>query len=93
MSKAIVVLAPGFEEIEAATIIDILRRGEVIVDVVSIVGQEIKGAHDLKFIADKSIDEIQLNDFDAIILPGGSPGYINLRNDFLRRIYIQENKT
>ena len=81
MSKAIVVLAPGFEEIEASTIIDILRRGEVIVDVVTIFNQEVKGAHDLKFIADKSIDKIQLNNFDAIILPGGSPGYINLRND------------
>ena len=81
MSKAIVVLAPGFEEIEASTIIDILRRGSVIVDVVSITNQKVKGAHDLKFISDKSIEEIQLKDYDAIILPGGSPGYLNLGNE------------
>jgi ABC-2 type transport system ATP-binding protein len=80
MSKAIVFLAPGFEEIEATTIIDILRRGEVIVEVVSITKKEVKGAHDLKFIADKNIKEINQKDYDAIILPGGSPGYINLRN-------------
>ncbi|MEJ2114273.1 MAG: DJ-1/PfpI family protein [Flavobacteriaceae bacterium] len=81
MSKAIVVLAPGFEEIEASTIIDILRRGDVNVDVVSISNKEVKGAHDLKFIADEPIDKIQIKNFDAIILPGGSPGYINLKND------------
>ena len=56
MSKAIVVLAPGFEEIEASTIIDILRRGEIIVDVASIINQEVKGAHELKFIADRQIE-------------------------------------
>ena len=79
MTKAIVILAPGFEEIEATTIIDILRRGEIDVEVVGLAKNEVQGAHDIKIIPDSHIDEKRQEDYDAVILPGGSPGYLNLK--------------
>ncbi len=81
MSKAIVFLASGFEEIEASTIIDVLRRGKVDVKVIGLTAKEVTGAHDIKFIPDTFIDEMDQEDFDALILPGGSPGYKNLKNN------------
>ncbi|MDY6958486.1 MAG: DJ-1 family glyoxalase III [Halobacteriota archaeon] len=80
--KVIVPLATGFEEVEASSIIDILRRGEVSVTTAGLSGSEpVEGAHGIKFLADASIDEIDAKDFDAIVLPGGSPGFTNLGND------------
>ena len=81
MSKALVFLAPGFEEIETATVVDVLRRAGVEVTVAGLVGGAIDGGHAMKFVADKSIDEIVAKDFDAIICPGGNPGYKNLRKN------------
>lgn len=72
-------LADGFEEIEALTVVDILRRAEINIELVSInSSKEVKGAHDITVTADKTINEI--NDYDMIFLPGGYPGYINLEN-------------
>jgi len=79
--KALVFLAPGFEEIEASTIVDILRRCDVEVTMVGLKRDFVDGAHGVKFIPDKSIDEVTLNEFDAVICPGGAPGYENLRKD------------
>jgi len=70
-------LADGFEEIEALTIIDVLRRAGLKVETVGVVGSTITGAHGVRVIADKRLMEIS-EDYDAIVLPGGSPGYINL---------------
>ena len=72
--KVLVPLAEGFEEIEAITIIDILRRAEVDVTSVYIKNNPVRGAHDIEVSADKSIDEIKPSDFDMIVLPGGMPG-------------------
>lgn len=81
MVKALVFLALGFEEIEASTIVDILRRSNVEVTVAGLRRDVVDGAHGIKFIPDKSIDEVALNEFDAVICPGGAPGYENLRKD------------
>ncbi|MCW3997755.1 MAG: DJ-1/PfpI family protein [Candidatus Bathyarchaeota archaeon] len=81
MKNVLVFLAPGFEEIEATTIIDVLRRSNVDVKVVGLSPNEVEGAHAMKIIPDVFIDEVDLNSFDAIILPGGSPGYINLKKN------------
>lgn len=70
-------LADGFEEIEALTIIDVLRRAGLKVETVGVVGSTITGAHGVRVIADKRLMEIS-EDYDAIVLPGGSPGYVNL---------------
>jgi 4-methyl-5(b-hydroxyethyl)-thiazole monophosphate biosynthesis len=75
--KAIIILAQGFEEIEAVTAIDILRRADIDLTVAGLDSQEVKGAHDLVIKADKRLAEAG-EDFDACILPGGMPGATNL---------------
>jgi len=72
-------LAEGFEEIEALTPADILRRGGVEVVTVGIGGTQIKGSHNIVVKADISDSEFNLlNDVDGIVLPGGMPGTRNL---------------
>ncbi len=79
MGKALVFLAPGFEEIEALTVVDILRRCGVEVTTVGLTSGIVEGAHGVKVVPDTNINEVKAEDFDAIICPGGSPGYENLR--------------
>ncbi|MDD2638714.1 MAG: DJ-1 family glyoxalase III [Methanothrix sp.] len=87
--KVVVPMAEGFEEIEFVTIVDILRRAEVEVvtaclDERKVPGQEIRaveGSHGIKFVPDAAIDEIDPEEFDAIILPGGFPGFVTLGED------------
>ena len=74
-------IATGFEEIEASTIVDILRRCGVNVTVVGLVPHLVEGAHGMKFAPDARIDEVVVTNFDAVVCPGGIPGYENLRND------------
>jgi len=81
MSKALVFLAPGFEEIETSTIVDVLRRSGVEVTLAGLEPGAIEGSHGMKFVPDKSIDEINAKDFDAVICPGGGLGAKNLRKD------------
>jgi len=76
--KLMVPLANGFEEIEAFTIVDILRRANIKVDTIGIIGSVIQGKNGVKVIVDRTLNQIDPNDYDAIILPGGSPGYQNL---------------
>lgn len=75
--KAIVILADGFEEIEAITPIDVLRRAGVEVTVAGLNGIKVKGSRGLIVEADKKLDEAG-TDFDACVLPGGSAGAVNL---------------
>ena len=80
MKKVIVFLAEGFEEIEAISIIDVLRRAEVSVTTVSISKEkEVKGAHNVPVVADKLFDEVDFASYDMIVLPGGMPGAKNLQ--------------
>lgn len=71
-------LANGFEEIEAFTVIDVLRRAGIAVDTVGIVGSVIEGMHNTRVMVDKRLAEIDVDRYDGIVLPGGTPGYINL---------------
>jgi 4-methyl-5(b-hydroxyethyl)-thiazole monophosphate biosynthesis len=77
--NVVIVLAPGFEEIEALTIVDVLRRAGISVLLAGIVEPPITGGHGVRVMPDISIDEI--TDYDALVLPGGNPGYINLEQD------------
>jgi 4-methyl-5(b-hydroxyethyl)-thiazole monophosphate biosynthesis len=80
MVKALVLMAQGFEEMELSSIVDILRRGNISVTIAGLSSGLITGSRGIKIQPDvllDSIDEL----FDIIILPGGSPGYINLGND------------
>ena len=73
-------LADGFEEIEALTPIDMLRRAGVELDSIGITGKSVTGAHGITVIADKTPDEISPDNYDAVILPGGLVGTQNIDN-------------
>ncbi|HXY88909.1 MAG TPA: DJ-1 family glyoxalase III [Candidatus Acidoferrales bacterium] len=77
--KVIVPLAPGFEEIETMAIVDILRRAEIEVYLAGTTEPPVASARDVKVIPDILIDDV--TDYDAIVLPGGNPGYMNLAGD------------
>jgi len=81
MAKALVFLATGFEEIETVTVVDILRRAGVDVTVAGLTPNVTEGKHGVKVVPDKSIDDVKVEDFDAFVVPGGNPGYKNLRKD------------
>ncbi|MFC1549773.1 DJ-1 family glyoxalase III [Candidatus Neomarinimicrobiota bacterium] len=77
----LVPLAPGFEEIEATTIIDILRRAGANVIVAGLNSKTVQGSHDIIISADALLEEIKNEEWDMIVLPGGVPGTPNLSND------------
>lgn len=74
----IVPLADGFEEIEAVAVIDILRRAGVTVTVAGVGGQSVKGSHGIRIVCDRPIEACDPSSADAIVLPGGMPGAVNL---------------
>ena len=82
----IVFLAEGFEEIEAVTPVDILRRGGVEVRTCSITPGErvVTGAHGVPFTADLAPEDLPARE-DVIVLPGGMPGTLNLKKSRLVR--------
>lgn len=81
MAKTAVMLAEGFEEIEAVSVVDILRRGNIQCITCSLKDYDVSGSHGIRFTADALINELDFNEFDAVILPGGMPGAVNLKND------------
>ncbi len=73
-----VFLANGFEEIEALTAVDLLRRANVPIQTVGVGGKQIMGAHQIPVIADLEESEISLEGLQMVVLPGGLPGTPNL---------------
>lgn len=82
MARVLVPLAAGFEEIEAVTIIDVLRRAgvEVVVAGVPAAGL-VAGAHEIGVEAPVALAEVASSAFDLIVLPGGEPGTTHLAAD------------
>ncbi|MFZ5353101.1 MAG: DJ-1 family glyoxalase III [Bacillota bacterium] len=79
MKKVNVYLANGFEEIEAVTVIDVLRRAGVEVTTVSITADRVvRGAHDIPVTADELFIRADNEAADMLVLPGGMPGTTNL---------------
>ncbi len=74
----LVLLADGFEEIEALTPVDMLRRAGVTVMTVGMSGKTAHGAHGISVICDIMPENIELDTVDAVIFPGGMPGAKNL---------------
>lgn len=83
MKKVAVFLANGFEEVEAMTVIDYLRRVSLQVDIISVTGEKnAKGSHGIEIVSDLLLEEVEeISDYDALVLPGGMPGATNLRDD------------
>ncbi|MCQ2455449.1 MAG: DJ-1/PfpI family protein [Clostridia bacterium] len=77
-----VFLADGFEELEAMAPIDILRRAKQKVITVGVSGKKITSSHKVTFVCDKTIKSVKPTEkIDAIILPGGMPGTVNLEKN------------
>lgn len=80
MKKAYLFFATGFEEVEALTVVDLLRRASVECKTVSVTGSyEVTSSHNVTVRADLLFEEANLSDGDMIILPGGIPGTPNLK--------------
>lgn len=79
MSKVAVLLATGFEEMEALAPVDLLRRADFEVDLVGL-DEYVTGSHGITVKADKLISKDLIN-YSLIVVPGGQPGATNLRND------------
>jgi len=80
-TTALVILAPGFEEIEAITVIDILRRAEIKVTTAGTIGGPILASRGTRHLADSELDAVRDQIFDIVILPGGNEGTANLKAD------------
>ena len=97
-ARILVPLAEGFEEIEAVTIIDVLRRAELDVTVASLVPGPVRGAHAIPLVPDADLAELDLGAFDVLVLPGGQPGTRNLAADerilaLARRLHREGKRT
>ncbi|MBX7081663.1 MAG: DJ-1/PfpI family protein [Nannocystaceae bacterium] len=76
-----VLLAPGFEEIEAVTVIDVLRRAGIEVTTLAVREREVPGAHGITVVADATLTDAGARAFAWVVLPGGLPGATTLRDD------------
>ena len=79
MGTVYVFFADGFEEIEALTAVDVLRRAGLNVKIVSVTPDEIVvGAHDVSLLCDVNFDNCDFRDAELLLLPGGMPGAATL---------------
>lgn len=90
--RVLVPIAPGVEEIEAVTVIDVLRRAGVEVTVAGLVDGVIEASRGVKLVADVALDEVADVTFDAVVLPGGLGGTQRLRADPRIRMILQRSR-
>ena len=76
-----ILLAEGFEEVEALTPVDLLRRAGIETKLVGVTGETVCGARGISVVTDLGMDEIDLSSADMLVLPGGMPGTTNLYAD------------
>lgn len=79
--SVLVILAEGFEEIEAITPIDLLRRSGAKVTVAGLSGLTVHGAHGIAVVCDRVLSDCN-EEYDALVLPGGGEGSTNLASSF-----------
>ncbi len=80
MAQALIFLAPGYEEVEMLTVVDMVRRANISIDMVSITEQlEVTGSHNITIKADVLFTDADFETAQMLILPGGIPGTPNLR--------------
>lgn len=98
MNKVCVFFGTGFEEIEALTVVDLLRREKIETDMVSITAEKtVEGSHGIRVEMDRVFDEIDFEHTDVIVLPGGGAGTKNLEacEPLMRQVdrFVEEGKT
>ena len=77
--KAIMLFAAGYEEVEALMTVDLLKRGGVEVTLVSVSGESmLQGSHGIGVAMDEALERVNIKEADAVIIPGGMPGTLNL---------------
>ncbi len=81
MARVLIPIAEGSEELEAVTIIDLLRRADIDVTIAGQNGGPVTGSRGTKIVPDKSLDDALKEDYDMVVLPGGLPGADNLDAD------------
>ena len=81
MTQVLVPLAQGCEELEAVTIIDLLRRAGITVVTAGLDAEPVVASHGTRLLPDCTLDEALEHDYDMVVLPGGQPGSDNLNKD------------
>jgi len=81
MKTALVLFADGSEELEAVSVINILRRAGVNVTVAGLHGGPLRGSRGTVLVPDATLDEALTRQYDMVVLPGGQPGSDNLKAD------------
>ena len=79
--EVLILLAEGFEEIEALTVADVLRRMDIGCSLCSIAKAEVQGSHGIRVMADTLFETVNPDAYEVVVLPGGMPGASNLRSD------------
>lgn len=97
MKDLIVLLADGFEEVEALTVVDMARRANLHCDLVSTEKDLlVSSSHNVKVMADKLFEDINPNDYRAVYIPGGLPGATNLSENKkvlnLTKVFYKDGK-
>ncbi len=91
MAKVLIPLAEGFEEIEAISIIDVLKRGGIEVTVAGLTDIKVTGAYaKIPMITDTLLSDVDINEYDMFVLPGGLPGAEYLRDSELVQNILKE---
>ena len=80
MSKKVgMMVANGYEEVEMLTVVDLLRRAGITCDIISVTGKkELTSSHRVTVVADLLYEDADFDSYDALVIPGGMPGTINL---------------
>lgn len=93
--KVMIICAPGLEECEALLTYDLLFRAKIETHLIGL-DKEILSSHNVKFVTHYTFSEINIKDYDALVLPGGMPGTLNLeKSDFVQKTinyFMDKNK-
>lgn len=82
MKRTAILFAEGYEEVEALTVVDLLRRAKIGCDIVAVdEGVEVTGSHGIRVGAGKTLSQLVMEEYDGLILPGGLRGVNNLAAD------------
>jgi 4-methyl-5(b-hydroxyethyl)-thiazole monophosphate biosynthesis len=81
MARVLVPLAPGCEELEAVTVVDLLRRAQIEVVTAGLAAGPVKASRGTVLVPDATLSEALHQEYDMVVLPGGQPGATNLEQD------------